>query len=769
MHTFEYILVLLAAVLLSNLIGQFVPRISLPLIQVALGVACVFLPLPFHSGGLDPELFLVLFIAPMLFEEAKKADKPSLWRLRRPILSLAVGLVFATCLLVGTSMHLLLPTVPLAAGMAIAAALSPTDAVAVLSLKGIATITEEQDHLLMGEALLNDAASIVSFQFAIAYVMTASFSLVNASVSFIFMFFGGLVLGLVLMGLRYLIMRAVAASGMELTTFFVLFEVITPSLIYLIAELLHVSGIIAVVAAGVAYSYSPRGINPLTARNNVVSSSVWAVVSFTINGLCFLMLGAQLPSIVDRIQMADRVDLSYLFVCMFALLAVVVVIRFVWVLVIHRHVNLAGGGMSMSWEAEGSEAVLSLVDDGFGTVDPENQPFTIDFHLSEEELQATTFKERQEIIRRVRQERRRARKEMERTERAQAHADLNYWKLHLRDALLLTIAGPKGAITLALVFAIPMVISDGSGFPERDIITFVSSGTILISLLFTSFSMPILSPKAAVSLDIEDEIRGKTDILRSVIFEIQEKTLPEDRAIADIVIGQYIQRIQQLLVSNNQDNPEETRLRLQALDWERQYVLGLIANGKVSFPIGAVFLSQLCRQQSRLEQRSLILLEVGALKDQLSSHYNHWRSSRKSAEYDRSQNGSALRMRFSALQIEAHEHSIAKLEELLLEVEDAGGSDQLSELEITRLITVNQRQIERMTRRNHARTQILTGTAANQAQREQREMQLTASALEWEREAITDALRAEKISHHTAKQMLDSVAIMELDIEEVLE
>ena len=772
MHSFEFILALLAAVLVSNVIGQRIPKISLPLIQVALGVAMVILPIPFDGGGLDPELFLVLFIAPMLFEEAKRADKPSLWRLRSPVLSLAVGLVFATCLIVGFSMNLMVPSVPLAAGFAMAAALAPTDAVAVFSLKGIATITDEQDHLLGGEALLNDAASIVSFQFAIAAVLTASISLVNVGISFIVMFFGGLILGVVLMAVRYLTMRAVTENGMELTTFYVLFEIITPSLVYLIAELLHVSGIIAVVAAGITYSYSPRGNSPHNARNSIVSSSVWSVVIFSINGLCFLLLGAQLPFIANRIEAVGLVELNYLLFCMVVLLAVILSVRFFWILVMHRNVNLAGGGMAMAGQTLGSEVVQALLDDDSEDESAESQPFTIRFQSNEYEQWTTSRLKRWHEIRQARQRRRETRREAMMIERTLARADSDYWKLHLKDALLLAIGGPKGAITLALIFAIPMVMADGNSFPERDIITLVASGTILISLFFTSFSMPLLSPKIAHELAQEDELNSMIDILNAVAQRIWDNTTPdtlEERFIVDAVTRQYYQRIGRMRAQNNLEDPEETSLRIEMASWEREFLLNSVLRGQIGFTTSLVSLSQLSRQQARLKHIPSIIQNIATLKDLISFHLKHWQNAHNLKKAGATDLNQTPRLRMPLLQLETRKNTLAKLEHLSAELDDLKTKAAYSEQTVNQLIVSTRRQVDRMSGLIDSRVQMRSASAANQAERERREMRLVMQALEWEREAITEARRNEKISTGTAKRMLDSVAIMELDIEELLE
>lgn len=135
MEIFLYVLALLVAIFISNLLNRFVPFVSVPLIQIGLGVLIAIMPITFNLQ-LNPELFLVMFIAPLLFNDGRQTDKAALWGMRMPILVLALGLVFATVVVIGYFVHWMIPTIPLAAAFALAAALAPTDAVAVSSLSG---------------------------------------------------------------------------------------------------------------------------------------------------------------------------------------------------------------------------------------------------------------------------------------------------------------------------------------------------------------------------------------------------------------------------------------------------------------------------------------------------------------------------------------------------------------------------------------------------------------------------------------------------------
>ena len=174
METLTLVMLIFAAILASSIIDQVVPRVSSPLIQIGLGLLIALFASSQIRVTLDPELFLVLFIAPLLYEEAKSADKAALWHHKRPVLSLAIGLVVATTLAIGFAVHAVIPSIGLAAAFALGAALGPTDAVAVTSLSKQVNIPDRQGSILKGELLLNDASGIVSFQFAIAAAVLPS-------------------------------------------------------------------------------------------------------------------------------------------------------------------------------------------------------------------------------------------------------------------------------------------------------------------------------------------------------------------------------------------------------------------------------------------------------------------------------------------------------------------------------------------------------------------------------------------------------------------
>ena len=327
---FELILGVLAAVLLSSFLSRFIPRISTPLVQIALGVLMsqlAFVP----TTELDPELFMVLFIAPLLYLEAHEINKSQLLKSLKLSLSLAVGLAIAIMIVVGFTLHAIWPMFTLAAALALGAALGPTDAVAVSSLSHEAALSQRQVGVLKGESLFNDASGIGGFQFAITAAVTGQFRVTEAVGEFVVSFFGGALFGLVIGLVANWLFETSRQLGWETTTSRILLELFLPFLLYIGAEMVHVSGILAVVAAGLTMRFDRTGIGPNVARTNIVASSVWSVFSFSLNGAVFILLGLLLPGAMRASWDNPAVSNWTLLAVILCVSAVIVGLRFVWV------------------------------------------------------------------------------------------------------------------------------------------------------------------------------------------------------------------------------------------------------------------------------------------------------------------------------------------------------------------------------------------------------------------------------------------------------
>ena len=501
MESYLFIIFLIAAIVVSNLINRFFPSVSIPIIQLALGVCIAFLP-GHEKLVLEPEMFFVLFIASLLFFDGKRSDKQSLWNLRKPILLLAITLVFITVVAVGYSVHWLIPSIPLAAAFALAAALAPTDAVAVGSLKEKVKIPHAILHLLEGEALINDASGLVSFQFAIAAVITGTFSILNAGLSFLEIALGGILLGLLLTLLKYLFVRWIRSLGMEDAVLHVLIEILTPFGIYLICEAVGVSGILAVVASGIAHSFSGKRLNPEIARLNMLSNNTWSVIAFVLNGLVFLLLGSQLPEIVETVWNSPEVNVWQALGYVLLITVILALLRFLW-------------------------SVLIIKKGNFKVEEGEPLPL-------------------------------------------------------LQTALTLSLAGVKGAVTLATALSIPFLLEDGSMFPQRDLILFLVSGVILCTMLAANYLLPLLI--RSEPYDDREETKTCIHILQNVIQELRRQEGEVEKLAMERVIREYMIRINQLrekLAGQGREQADD-ELHLALLKWQKEDIENLVKQGEIS-------------------------------------------------------------------------------------------------------------------------------------------------------------------------------------------
>lgn len=331
LEIFLVVLVLLTIIAISNIVNRFIPFIPVPLIQVALGILAAAYPRGLHFD-LNPELFFVLFIAPLLFNDGKRTPRAELWNLRAPILLLALGLVFATVIVGGYTINWMIPSIPLPAAFGLAAILSPTDVVAVSALSSRVRMPKGILRLLEGEGLMNDASGLVAFKFAIAAAVTGTFSLAEAAFSFVLIAAGGLLSGVIISFLIIRFRLFLRRLGMQDVTMHMLIQILTPFVIYLAAEEIGVSGILAVVAGGITHAVEQDRLESSMVKLQIVSSSTWNIILFILNGLVFVILGTQIPDVISVIfndtAFNNMMVIGYILVITFTLM----LLRFLWVL-----------------------------------------------------------------------------------------------------------------------------------------------------------------------------------------------------------------------------------------------------------------------------------------------------------------------------------------------------------------------------------------------------------------------------------------------------
>ncbi|WP_049199140.1 Na+/H+ antiporter [Serratia marcescens] len=333
METFFTILILLLTVSLSGVVTRIFPfQIPLPLVQIIVGAVLAWPQFGLHID-FNPELFLMLFIPPLLFADGWKTPAQEFIHYGREILSLALVLVIITVVGVGYLIHLLLPSIPLAAAFALAAVLSPTDAVALSGIVGKGRMPKPVMRVIEGEALMNDASGLVSLNFSIAVALGAlAFTWESAFLTFLQVSIGGVLCGIVIVVLYNQMVKFIHRWMYNDSATQIVFSLLLPFSCYLIAEKIGVSGILAAVSAGMMIGQSKVNHNMPLVR--LRTNNIWEMLEFIFNGMVFILLGLQLPGILNFTLAQTDMDhsvsleklLGYVVIIYFSLIAV----RFIW-------------------------------------------------------------------------------------------------------------------------------------------------------------------------------------------------------------------------------------------------------------------------------------------------------------------------------------------------------------------------------------------------------------------------------------------------------
>ncbi|MCE3590944.1 sodium:proton antiporter [Streptococcus sp. XMC] len=330
MEILVYTIVFSLILIVSNATNKLIPTLPLPLIQILLGIGIGFL-LPNSEYHLDTELFLALVIGPLLFREAEEADITSILKHWRIIAFLIFPVIFISTLSLGWLAHLLWLGIPLAACMAVGAALGPTDLVAFASLSERFTFPKRISNILKGEGLLNDASGLVAFRVALAAWTTGVFSLGQASWDLVISILGGFAVGIVTAAVNRGLQKILLSVRATDIASELILELSLPLLTFFIAEEIHVSGIIAVVVAGILKASRFKKITLLEAKVDTVTHTVWNTVNFVLNGSVFVLLGMELEMISEPILRTPFYNNLLLIVTVLLLTGLLFLIRFLMV------------------------------------------------------------------------------------------------------------------------------------------------------------------------------------------------------------------------------------------------------------------------------------------------------------------------------------------------------------------------------------------------------------------------------------------------------
>ncbi len=532
----------MVAVVVSGFVSRMLPLpIPRPLVQIALG-GMVGLVANLRVE-LDPEIFFLLFIPPLLFLDGWRIPNEELLKDRAAVLELALGLVFLTVVGLGFFVRWMIPAMPLTVAFALAAVVSPTDPIAVSAIAARVPVPRRLMHILEGESLLNDASGLVCLRFAIAAALTGAFSLSDAALSFVWVALGGITVGfgvtwLTVKAKQWITRRIGEESGSQ-----ILISLLLPFASYLLAERLHCSGILAAVAAGLTMS-SVEASGQAMAVTRMQQNTVWDTIQFVANGIIFVLLGEQLPSILgpaaETVRLTGHHEPWWLLIYVLAINIGLVALRFVWV-----------------WVS----------------------------------LSFTIF-------------------------RARLHGSKARgpnWRLVAATSL----AGIRGAITLAGVLTLPIMLNDGSPFPARDLAIFLAMGVIIVSIIAASIGLPLLLRGLEMPAEPsyqEEEDRVRVAAAEAAIAEIErvQHKLAAGRRDADVYIAAaarvmdfYRTRIEarsrqgEAATLARESEGAERRMRMAAVRAERAVVFRMLRSQQISSETAG----KLVRQLDLLEAR----------------------------------------------------------------------------------------------------------------------------------------------------------------------
>jgi monovalent cation/hydrogen antiporter len=505
-------------------------RIPYPILLVLAGIAIGLIPgLPLIK--LEPDTVFLIFLPPILYEAAWNTSWHNFKQARRPIFLLATGCVIFTAGGVALMAHTFIPYLDWPEAIVLGAIISPPDAVAAAAATRGLAIPKRITAILEGESLVNDATGLIAYRYAITFVATGVFGIWNAGLQFLIVAIGGIVFGLAV-GYLFKKIHQITPDNPTVDT---AFTFLAPYVAYLSAEWFHLSGVLAVVTAGLFVSRSSSTV--FSQQTRLSAYGAWGTVIFLLNGIIFILIGLQLPSILEAIQ--DR-SFATLFYYGAVVSVAVIVVRLIWVY----------------------------------------PGFYIPRWLSKK-------------IRRVEPE------------------------PDVRHVTIVAWSGMRGVVSLAAALALPLTIGNtDQAFPNRELIIFLTFSVIFSTLVVQGLTLrPLIRILGITSDGIEarEETEARLLLASSVIEYIEENYA---LGLSDEVLNQiktkYEIRIQRIRKDQEQRRLDEGqidefhRIQQELLDKERNVILGLRSQGRVSDEVMRKIEYELDLEETRL------ILERGA-------------------------------------------------------------------------------------------------------------------------------------------------------------
>jgi monovalent cation/hydrogen antiporter len=380
-----------------------------------IGVAYALLPGP--NIPLDPDIVLTLVLPPLLYSAALNSSMLAIRRNLRTVVSLSVVLVLLTALVIGMGFAWFVPGATLAAGIAVGAAVAPPDPVAALAVGHKAGLPPRIVTLIQGEGLLNDATALTILSVAVAAATGGGFSVPSALGQFVIAAVGGVAVGVLVAFAVRLLSRPLSGDPMMANAV----SLSTPFGAYLIGEQIHVSGVLAVVVAGLIVGHhAPRSAS---GAGRLQTSAVWRLVDFLLEGFVFLLIGQQLPAVMRGLAQYDTATIVK---AVAITVGVVLLLRPLWLAL-------------TQWLPRSLHTWLGGDRSDKGDVEANTAPYPGDGRRAE--------------------------------------------RLKGREVIALSWSGTRGVISLAAIFTLPLVTDSGAPFPDRDLLLFCTFVVVLVTLV----------------------------------------------------------------------------------------------------------------------------------------------------------------------------------------------------------------------------------------------------------------------------------------------
>ncbi|MFI7302173.1 Na+/H+ antiporter [Micromonospora aurantiaca] len=532
--THSTLLFVLAAVAVVIAVRWVASRTGLPAAALLplIGIAYALLPGP--NVGLDPDLVLMVVLPPLLYSAALDSSLLDIRRNLRIVVSLSVVLVLLTGLLVGVGFHLFVAGATLAAGIAVGAAVAPPDPVAALAVGRRVNLPPKMVTIIQGEGLLNDATALTMLSVAVAAAVGGTFSFPAAIGQFVLAAAGGIAVGVVVARAKRLV-RPLTADPLLSNAI----SLATPFVAYLLGEALHVSGVLAVVVAGLIVGHQTPQFGSGAAR--LQTNAVWRLVDFLLEGFVFLLIGQQLPAVMRGLR---QYETSTIVIAVSVSVGVVLLLRPAWLILtqwLPRSLHTRLGGVAEQDDTDDPDAARRL-----------------------------------------------------------GGVDRNARGLTSREVVALSWSGTRGVISLAAIFTLPLTTNSGDPFPDRDLLLFCTFVVVLVTLVGQGLTFAPLVRMLGLRADEKDQARVRNEArsaaveaalarLDTVAAEEPDSTVAVDttRAQLQTRLARYRGRLDLIEQSGSSELPTspeyETALRIRrtVLEAQREELLRWRDSGRL--------------------------------------------------------------------------------------------------------------------------------------------------------------------------------------------